>query len=528
MHTLSADSPNASKVEKARETSIYPKRQLSFITKGRCTSTFPSPPPVLQAKIQRHSQVVVPILQNAGNDNKNTCIPNNLGAKQHTPNQLCLFIVGFYQRGCYVRLDHCVKTDMMLPVMDILSKVSEMILHLQVRVVVKVSIKIGFRVEWAQRVMPSILKVLLYIRSFILNLFRNATACTKMYDEENQTHSPAAGTSTVTITTTHIPKPRYPSLQGSFTFLFTCLYLNSTQDFKRNRYGSHLRQQAPNQTTATDVNDPNYKTDQKPTNKRRVYSTKYLLRHGGTYVDNWNSPGCDLSDLYRGNGKRKGSSSLSPSPLLYSVNPPPASQSQPFRFSSLSPVLPTTTPPLLQGQSQSTRSSPFLSPVLQTQSPSLQTDITGLTQSILATFKPISYTNQSALSAVTSDFWDSPTSIVESSLFKVRERGGTLGSATVSSLTATICERPQEYSTGEYKIFSASPDTGLEPAAAFTVSSPPEYPFSFGLLGSSSGTVSGYEGTSLRERASILAINGEYSKTHSSQIVVSVSGFVNA
>ncbi|KAF8621999.1 hypothetical protein AX15_007353 [Amanita polypyramis BW_CC] len=139
-----------------------------------------------------------------------------------------------------------------------------------------------------------------------------------------------------------------------------------------------------------------FRPGQKAT-KPRIRSAKYLLRQG-EYVENWNSPGCDLSELYGNQTPR----SLSPSPLLSSST---ASGKQMCRFPSKSPTLSSEVP-----MSSKSLRSPFLSSTSELEklkSSPILADYPDLVQGIMTDLQPVAYSNN-PLSAVTCTFWDMP------------------------------------------------------------------------------------------------------------------------
>jgi hypothetical protein len=154
----------------------------------------------------------------------------------------------------------------------------------------------------------------------------------------------------------------------------------------------------------TPIDDAHDQTGEFPgqktaTKQPRKHSAKYLLRQG-EYVENWNSPGCELSELYRG----KSPKSFTPSPPLSSISSKTGNKM--FSFSTESPTFPSDVPCSSSGPSPGTPRSPFLAPDSEKQSPILA-NFADLAQSIMMDFKPVAYSTH-ALSAVTDTFWDSP------------------------------------------------------------------------------------------------------------------------
>jgi hypothetical protein len=147
------------------------------------------------------------------------------------------------------------------------------------------------------------------------------------------------------------------------------------------------------------------------TSKLRTRSAKYLLRQG-PYVENWNSPGCELSELYG----QKSPQPFSPSPRLscFLVNPlstREASGEQMFRFLGKSPTLPAGIPPCSCSASSSrTLRSPLLSSTSdldKLKSSPILADFADLAQLVMQDLQPAAYSNNPS-SATACTFWDIP------------------------------------------------------------------------------------------------------------------------
>jgi hypothetical protein len=159
--------------------------------------------------------------------------------------------------------------------------------------------------------------------------------------------------------------------------------------------------------TGADINSnisdkvgPNQKTA-----KSRTRSAKYLLRQGA-YIENWNSPGCELSELYGHKSPRP----LSPSPHLsgFLVDPllstrQEAQGEEAFRFPGKSPTLPaglpcsSTTSRIIRSLDlDNLKSSPVLA---------------DFSQLVMKDLQPVGYYSNpsSAVSAYT--FWDLPVNV---------------------------------------------------------------------------------------------------------------------
>ena len=149
---------------------------------------------------------------------------------------------------------------------------------------------------------------------------------------------------------------------------------------------------------------------QKTVKQPRKHSAKYLLRQGDEYVENWNSPGCELSELY--GGMKSPKLAFTPSPPLSSLR---NTGNQVVSFPNTSPTFPCGEMPCGSSASSGptatsgTLRSPFLTstPGSERQSPILAANLADLAQSIMMDFKPVAYSTH-ALSAITDTFWDSP------------------------------------------------------------------------------------------------------------------------
>ena len=149
------------------------------------------------------------------------------------------------------------------------------------------------------------------------------------------------------------------------------------------------------------------------TSKPRTRSAKYLLRQG-PYVENWNSPGCELSELYG----QKSPRSFSPSPRLscFLVDPLSARQGageQVFRFLGKSPTLPAGIPCSCSASSSRTMRSPFLSSTSdldKLKSPPILADFSDLARLIMQDLQPAAYSSNPS-SATACTFWDIPVNL---------------------------------------------------------------------------------------------------------------------
>lgn len=151
---------------------------------------------------------------------------------------------------------------------------------------------------------------------------------------------------------------------------------------------------------------PNQKTT-----KSRTHSAKYLLRQGA-YIENWNSPGCELSELYGHKSPR----SLSPSPHLSGFlvdsgasTHQEAGVERAFRFPGKSPTLPAGFP--CSSTTTSSSSSKIIhsfdlnnlksSPVL-----------ADFTQLVMKDLQQVGYHSNNPSSAVSAcTFWDLPVNL---------------------------------------------------------------------------------------------------------------------
>ncbi|KAF8333873.1 hypothetical protein F5887DRAFT_653447 [Amanita rubescens] len=158
--------------------------------------------------------------------------------------------------------------------------------------------------------------------------------------------------------------------------------------------------------TGADINIGDKVGVNQKTAKSRTRSAKYLLRQGA-YIENWNSPGCELSELYGHKSPRL----LSPSPHLsgFLVDPllstrQEARGDQAFRFPGKSPTLPADLP--------CTTSSSRIIRSLDLDNLKSSPVLADFSQLVMKDLQPVGYCSNpsSAVSAYT--FWDLPVNVV--------------------------------------------------------------------------------------------------------------------
>ncbi|KAF8684317.1 hypothetical protein AX14_004153 [Amanita brunnescens Koide BX004] len=150
------------------------------------------------------------------------------------------------------------------------------------------------------------------------------------------------------------------------------------------------------------------------TAKPRTRSAKYLLRQG-PYIENWNSPGCELSELYG----QKRSPSINPSPLLsaFLADPLPPRQDvgeQMFRCLGRSPTLPAGMSCSCTASSSRILRSPFLSSTSdldKLKSSPILADFSDLTQLVMKDLQPVAYSNNPSSAVTACTFWDIPVNL---------------------------------------------------------------------------------------------------------------------
>ncbi|KAF8626601.1 hypothetical protein AX17_006519 [Amanita inopinata Kibby_2008] len=295
--------------------------------------------------------------------------------------------------------------------------------------------------------MSRIFRILTYILTRIISIFRKKNAA--MADEETP------GNPTV-IVASNTPRTLHESTRDSWKTNKEGLLRRPSL-----RRAAGLTDSAPDSTS-------NLRPGQRPP-KPRTRSAKYLLRQG-EYIENWNSPGCDLADLY---GKKK-PGSATPSPLLVNSDyPSPLTAfqnvgGQLFRFPSrsptVSPEMETSCPSGVFSPNQNLRS-PFLlssSESGKSKCSPNPAEVLDLAQSILMAFKPVHSSNP-ALSATSSVFLDAPVIVTTASPMRMNYTDHVQIVPTVESLEnlskafdisiasndAVFCYSPPRFAVGD-------------------------------------------------------------------------------
>ncbi len=265
--------------------------------------------------------------------------------------------------------------------------------------------------------MWNILQALSYIWSTFLGLF--TTKCPSMPDSENQLQA----------TRMTYSDSRREVFKGSLSLLVA--YLVTARK-------PHLVGKGPAPRTVLTGADINSSISDKvgqnqKTAKPRTRSAKYLLRQGA-YIENWNSPGCELSELYGHKSPR----SLSPSPHLsgFLVDPPlstrqEAQGEQAFRFPGKSPTLPAGLP-----FSSTTTSSSRIIRSLDLDNLKSSPVLADFSQLVMKDLQPVGYYSNNPSSAVSAyTFWDLPVNLAP---LRLSPRATTAGDTLLASASGSF------------------------------------------------------------------------------------------